>query len=94
MHLLRDVHELKEDHKDNGEVLGWAARLRRLYDTAQDALNGKGRWGRWPPTAQQREILYIELVEGAAELAGRYANAKEHGKHPCLSTLATPSPSG
>ena len=83
VHLLRDVHKLKEEHKDNQEVLDWAKQLRGLYDQAQDSLNGKGRWGRWPPTQQQREMLYIELVEGAAELAGRYANAKEHRTHPC-----------
>jgi hypothetical protein len=83
VHLLRDLHELKEDNKDNEEVLGWAAQLRGLYDRAQNSLNGKGRWGRWPPTQQQREMLYIELVEGTAQLAGRYANAKEHSTHPC-----------
>lgn len=83
VHLLRDVHKLKEDNNDNEQVLSWAAQLRQLYDTAQDALKGKGRWGRWPPTQQQREMLYIELVEGAAELAGRYANAKAHSTHPC-----------
>lgn len=83
VHLLRDLHELKEEHKDNEEVLSWAAQLRGLYDRAQDSLNGKGRWGRWPPTEQQREMLYIELVGGAAELAGRYANAKAHSAHPC-----------
>ncbi len=38
VHLLRDVHKLKEEHKDNQEVLEWANRLRSLYDTAQDAL--------------------------------------------------------
>lgn len=83
VHLLRDLHELKEDHKDDQQVLSWAEQLRQLYDTAQDALQGKGRWGRWPPTAQQREVLYIELVEGVAQLAGPYANAKEYGAHPC-----------
>lgn len=80
VHLLGDLHELKEGHKDDKddeEVLGWANQLRKLYDTAQDSLNGKGRWGRWPPTQQQREVLYIELVEGAAQLAGRYANANQ-----------------
>lgn len=82
-HLLRDLHELKEDHKENVEALEWAAELRQLYDQAQDALKGKGRWGRWPPTQGQREELYIELVEGVAELALRYANAKEQGTHPC-----------
>lgn len=83
VHLLRDVHKLKEEHKDDGEVLGWAGELRKLYDQAQDALRGKGRWGRWPPTEEQREVLYIESVQATAELAGRYANAKEHAAHPC-----------
>lgn len=88
VHLLRDLHELKQDNKDNQAVLEWVAQLRQLYDTAQDALNGKGRWetgggGRWPPTQEQREVLYVESVEATAELAGRYANAKEHSAHPC-----------
>lgn len=83
VHLLRDLHALKEEHKDNEEVLGWTAQLRNLYDQAQNALKGKGRWGRWPPTQQQREVFYVELVERCAELAGPYANAKEHRMHPC-----------
>lgn len=83
VHLLRDLHDLKEEHKDDQEVLGWANKVRRLYDVAQDSLNGKGHWGRWPPTQEQRETLYIELVEGSAALAGRYASAKEHAAHPC-----------
>lgn len=83
VHLLRDLHQLKQDNKENQEVLDWAGQLRHLYDTAQDALQGKGRWGRWPPTQGQREMLYVELVEGAAQLAGRYASAKQHSAHPC-----------
>src|SRR5262249_23919334 len=87
VHLLRDLHKLKEEYKDNGEVLSWAAQIRKLYDTAQDALIGKGRGGRWPPTQQQREMLLVELVEGVAQLTGRYArgnaNAKAHAAHPC-----------
>lgn len=83
VHLLRDLHELKEDHKDDQQVLSWATQLRKLYDQAQDALQGKGRWGRWPPTQEQREMLYIELVEAVAQLSGPYSNAKEHSSHPC-----------
>lgn len=83
VHLLRDLHELKEEHKDNQQVARWAAQLRTLYDSAQDAVQGKGRWGRWPPTQEQRETLYIELVEGVAQLSGPYANAKAHSAHPC-----------
>jgi len=83
VHLLRDLHELKEVHKDDQQVRSWVAQLRRLYDTAQDAVQGKGRWGRWPPTQEQREMLYVELVEGVAQLTGPYSNAKEHSSHPC-----------
>ena len=85
VHMLRDLHQLKDEHKDNEQVLEWAAQLRQLYDHAQDALMGKGRWGRWPrpPTQEQREVLYVELVESTAQLAGQYANAKQHSAHPC-----------
>jgi transposase len=31
-HLLRDLHQLKEEHKDNAQVLEWAQQLRYLYD--------------------------------------------------------------
>jgi hypothetical protein len=77
-HLLRDLHSLKEEHKTNEEVLEWAGQLRKLYDTAQDSLNGPS-----PPTVAQREHLYIQSVDAVAELGRKYANAKEHRIHPC-----------
>ena len=80
-HLLRDLHALKEEHKDNGEVLDWAAQLRKLYDTAQDAVRGLS--GLSPPTPQEREAVYSQSIEATAQLAHRYANAKEHSTHPC-----------
>jgi hypothetical protein len=39
-HLLRDLHALKEMHKENGEVLEWTAELRKLYDQAQELVRG------------------------------------------------------
>jgi transposase len=83
VHLLRDLHELKEEHKgkgnENEEVQEWAEAVRNLYDTAQAALrNDHG-----PPTQQQREVLYIELMEKVRELAGKYCAAKPHKGHPC-----------
>jgi transposase len=39
VHLLRDLHELKEEHKGNEEVLEWAGAVRALYDTAQQCNN-------------------------------------------------------
>lgn len=77
-HLLRDLHSLKEEHKENEEVVGWATELRKLYDSAQDVIRGPS-----PPTAQQRESVYIQSVQITSELARRYANAKEHAAHPC-----------
>lgn len=80
-HLLRDLHSLKEEHKADEEVLGWAAALRRLYDTAQDALSGPSP--PTPPTEQEREDIYAQAVEATAQLARKYANAKQHRAHPC-----------
>jgi len=77
-HLLRDVHQLKEEHKDNREVLQWAQQLRELYDTGQALVKGPA-----PPTSQQRETTYTQAVESCAQLARQYANAKEHAAHPC-----------
>jgi transposase len=77
-HLLRDLHSLKEEHKDNGEVLKWAGELRKLYDAAQSLVKGPS-----PPSQQQRETIYNQSVQATAELARRYANAKEHSAHPC-----------
>jgi len=77
-HLLRDLHQLKEEHKDNQEVLGWAGELRALYDQAQALVRGPA-----PPTAHEREALYAQLVQATGELARKYANAKEHSAYPC-----------
>lgn len=77
-HLLRDLHELKEQNKGNQEVVEWAEQLRELYDAARTAVSGSS-----PPTPQQREVVYSQSVGDTAELARRYANAKEHSTHPC-----------
>jgi hypothetical protein len=77
-HLLRDLHELKEVHKDNQEVLEWAQEVRKLYDMGKGLLHGPS-----PPTHQQREALYVELVEGARIVGQRYASANLHRAHPC-----------
>ena len=83
-HLLRDLHALKEMHKENGEVLEWAAELRKLYDQAQALVRGwAGPAPPTPPAAQQREAAYTHAVEATGELARKYANAKEHAAHPC-----------
>jgi hypothetical protein len=81
-HLLRDLHELKEEHKGNKEVLVWAREVRKLYDQGQASLH-HSHSPHGPPSQEQREAQYIELVEGARELGNRYAQAKPHKEHPC-----------
>lgn len=82
VHLLRDLHKLKEEHKENEEVLGWAKAVRALYDTAQQCLHSPcSEHG--PPSQQEREVVYIQLMEGVRELGGQYSEAKAHRVHPC-----------
>jgi transposase len=84
VHLLRDLHELKEEHKGNEEVVEWAKGVRKLYDTAQQRLRCEGEYsGHGPPSQTEREVLYIQLMEGVRELGGKYASAKPHKEHPC-----------
>jgi transposase len=35
VHLLRDIHELKQQHAGNAEVVEWAAAVRAVYDKAK-----------------------------------------------------------
>jgi hypothetical protein len=75
VHLLRALHELKEAHSDEGEVVAWAQQLRALYDEAKGWLEQvRG------PTREQREGKYVELVGKVHQLGTQYAAVK---KHPC-----------
>lgn len=74
-HLLRDLHNLKENHGEEAEVLRWAQAVRDMYDDAQE-------WLKMPraPTLGEREMKYVELVSRTHRLGLEYAQAK---KHPC-----------
>ncbi|MGH9059367.1 MAG: IS66 family transposase, partial [Acidimicrobiales bacterium] len=56
-HLLRDLHDLKEEHPDRPAVLAWARAVRRLHDWAQGFLHGTD-----PPTPAQRQRAHDRLV--------------------------------
>jgi transposase len=75
VHLLRDLHELKEDHAEEAEVVEWAQAVRTMYDEAQTFL---GRAS--PPSPTEREATYQELWRRCEELGLAYARAKGH---PC-----------
>lgn len=74
-HLLRDLHDLKEQHPDQPRVLAWARAVRRLYTCAQGFLHATD-----PPTVAQRERYAARLVAISHRLGLRYAQAKGH---PC-----------
>ncbi len=88
VHLLRDLHKLKEDHKENEEVLEWAAQVRDMYDTAHQYLQDLQdlqdlHLEHGPPSRPEREGSYNQLMQRVQELGGKYSEAKSHALHPC-----------
>ena len=79
VHLLRDLHALKEEHAEDAEVVGWATAVRGVYDEAQGWL------GKHPQaTAEARQVAYTQAFTDICALGRQYARTREH---PC-STLA------
>jgi len=75
VHLLRDLHALKEAHPHNALVVGWARAVRHLYDQA-------GVDGPLLRTQPQREAVAQRLNARANRLGVRYAGPHNKG-HPC-----------
>jgi transposase len=75
VHLLRDLHKLKEEYKEQAEVVSWARGVRALYDEAQAFVRATS-----PPGEEARCKQYEILVAKVDDLGLRYAQAK---KHPC-----------
>lgn len=74
-HLLRALHEVKEEQAQNAAVLTWAGEVRRMYDDAQ-------AWRSGHPTASgaERVAIYQVLVNRAVVLGKQYAQVSDH---PC-----------
>ncbi len=75
IHLLRDLHELKEAHAETAEVVTWAKGVRQLHDDAQSWLKEHPE-----ATPQARQAEYKELFTRAGVLGRQYALSYEH---PC-----------
>jgi len=75
VHLLRDLHELKEEHATRDDVVAWAQRVRQLYDEAI-------AWRANQPdaTAEERRQHYHDLYRQAVELGQHHARDRTH---PC-----------
>jgi len=74
VHLLRDLHALKEAHAEASDVLTWAASVRALYDAGQTWLREHTS-----PTDNQRQAQYADLLARAQTLGQQYALTD----HPC-----------
>jgi hypothetical protein len=73
VHLLRDLHALKETHPNDAMVVGWAQAVRALYDQAQTWLHEHPT-----PSQEARELRYIDLVTRTHALGKEYAREKKH----------------
>ena len=73
VHLLRDLHALKEKYIFDAAVVAWAEDVRALYDQAQAWLRTQTQ-----PSQEAREQQYVDLVERMHRLGLAYARVKQH----------------
>ena len=73
VHLLRDLHALKEKYNFDAAVVAWAEDVRSLYDEAQAWLRAQAQ-----PSQEAREQQYVDLVERMHRLGLAYARVKQH----------------
>lgn len=75
VHLLRDLHELKQKHGNVTGVPEWAAAVAKLYRVGQSFVQQRPA-----PEAAARAGKAAELEAQAAALGRQYA---QQGEHPC-----------
>ena len=75
VHLLGDLHDLKEEHGQDPSVLTWAGAVRQMYDDAQ-----AWRSTHLTASAEERAAIYQQLVARAVALGRHYAQVYDH---PC-----------
>jgi transposase len=75
VHLLRDLHALKEQHPQDTTSVEWAQDVRALYDEAHSWVHSQLQ-----PSQLAREQLYVSLVARAHTLGLQHARSKQH---PC-----------
>jgi hypothetical protein len=73
VHLLRDLHALKQQHAQDAAVVEWAQDVRALYDQAQTWLASQEQ-----PSQEAREAQYVSLVARVHRLGLAYARVKQH----------------
>ena len=79
VHLLGNLHELKEKHFDHVTVVAWVEAVRHLYDEALEFVRPTS-----PPGERERQIRYCSLLARLQRPGRAHARSDDH---PC-STLA------
>lgn len=77
VHLLRDLHDLRQDHPTDETVAAWTQAVRTLYDQAL-AVRRRPRRRPWSPVERQARFTHFE--ERARNLGLAYA---QRPTHPC-----------
>jgi hypothetical protein len=75
VHLLRDLHDLKQEQGTSPEVAQWVSAVRKLYDAAHTWLREHPT-----PTLAERHAIYAQLFTRACHLGAQYALTDDH---PC-----------
>jgi transposase len=75
VHLLRDLHALKEEQLEIPVVLAWASEVRQLYNEANAWLDSHAT-----ATPEDLHHQYLSLYQRVCELGGRHAR---DASHPC-----------
>jgi len=79
VHLLRDLHALKQEQATHPEVVQWVSDVRKLYDAAHTWLAAHPA-----PSLAERRTEYADLFSQICRLGEQYALTYDH---PCC-TLA------
>jgi len=75
VHLLRDLHALKQQYAQDTTTVEWAEDVRALYDEAHSWVQTQSQ-----PSQATREEQYVSLVARAHSLGLQHARSKQH---PC-----------
>jgi len=75
VHMLRDLHTLKEEHTEQVDVVEWATEVRAVYEEAQAWLREQAQ-----PTSGERRAAYARVYGRICALGQQYAQAHDH---PC-----------
>jgi transposase len=76
VHLLRDLHTLRETHPGQAEVLEWSAAVHTLYDEGCAWLDAHPT-----PMLSERQVEYTQLYQQMCALGEQYALKYEHPCH-------------